>query len=123
MGHWGLLWGLRGPFWGCLGASGSVGVYWGGKWTGSPTTLGPVQGSSTPTDSPGGVMYWANAKKVIEMSTAGYYIHFELYIITVFIFVYMPPHHIFLHTILGNVLWIYGLFSLQTNLCISLHDQ
>ena len=42
--------GMRG-YWGLLGG---VRVYWGGKLTGSPTTLAPVQGPSTPTGSPGG---------------------------------------------------------------------
>ena len=65
----------------------------------------PVQGPSTPTGSPGGVTYLAKAKQVTEMSSAGYYIHLELYFVTVFIFVSMPPHHIFLHAILRNVIW------------------
>ena len=79
-----------------LGCQGCIG---GGKWTGSPTTLGPVQGPNTPTGSPGGVTYMAKAKQVTEMSSAGYYIHLELYFMTVFTFVSMPPHHIFLHAI------------------------
>ena len=44
---------VEAPLWcrgvrGCYGASGGVGVsgvYWGGKWTWSPTTLGPSPGS------------------------------------------------------------------------------
>ena len=59
----------------------------------------PVQGPSTPTGSPGGVTYLAKAKQVTEMSFAGYYIHFELYVTTIFICVSTPPHHIFLHAI------------------------
>ena len=59
----------------------------------------PVQVPSTPTDSPGGVTYLAKAKQVTEMSSAGYYMHLELYFVTVFTFVSMPPHHIFLYTI------------------------
>ena len=78
----------------------------------------PVQSPSTPTGSPGEVTYLAKAKLVIEMSSANYYIHLELYFMTVCTFVSMPPHHIFLHTILRNVIWT---ISLQTNLCISLH--
>ena len=65
----------------------------------------PVQGPSTPTGSPVGMTYLAKAKQVTEMSSAGYYIHLELYFMTVFIFVSMPPHHIFLHTIYRNVIW------------------
>ena len=81
-------------------------MYWGGKWTGSPTTLDPHPGSSTPTGSPGGVTYLAKAKQVTDISSAGYYVHLELYFMTVFIFVSMPPHHIFLHAILRNVICI-----------------
>ena len=55
---------------GGIRAVGVSGLYWDGKWTGSPTTLGPVQGPSTPTGSPGGVTYLAKAKQVTEMSSA-----------------------------------------------------
>ena len=97
--HFGGVMGIRG----CRGVRGVLRVSSGlGAWP----YWAPVQDPSTPTGSPGGVMYQANAKKVTEMSSAGYYIHLELYFVTVFIFVHMPPHHIFLHTILGNVLWI-----------------
>ena len=85
------------------------GVYWGGKCTGSPATLGPLQGPTTPTGSPGGVTYLAKAKQVTEMSSASYYIHLELYFMTVFTFVSVPPHHIFLHIISRNV--IQAIFS------------
>ena len=69
-----------------------------GKWTGSPTTLGPspgcqhshwfplgsdlphqgqarvpVEGSITPTGFPWGGTYLVKAKQVTEMSSAGYY--------------------------------------------------
>ena len=79
-------------------------MHWGGKWTGSLTTLGPspgsqhshwfplgsdlphqdqarvpVEGPITPTGFPRGVTYLAKAKQVTEMSSAGYYIHLELY--------------------------------------------
>ena len=112
-GHWGS------PR--CVG--GCQGVYWGGKWTGSPTTLGPspgsqhshwfplgsdlphqgqarapVEGPITPTGFPWGVTYLAKAKQVTEMSSAGYHIHLELYFMIVCTFVSRPPHHIFLHT-------------------------
>ena len=75
-----------------LGASG---VYWGASGLGAQPHWAPVQCPSTPTDSPGGVIYLAKAKQVTDMSSAGYYIHLELYFMTVFIFVSMPPHHIF----------------------------
>ena len=42
----------------------------------------PVQGPTTPTGSPEGVTYLAKAKQVTEMSSAGYYIHLELYFVT-----------------------------------------
>ena len=57
----------------------------------------PVEGPITPTGFPWGVTYLAKAKQVTEMSSAGYYIHFELYFMMVCTFVSMPPRHIFLH--------------------------
>ena len=68
-GHQGVLGAPRGcrGCWGLLKeASGSVGVsgvYGSGKWTESPTTLGPVQCPSTPTGSPGGMTYWPRPNK------------------------------------------------------------
>ena len=110
----------------CKGISGGVGVYWGGKLTGNLTTLGPSPGSQDshwfplgsdlphqgqarapfqgpiiPTGFPWGVTYLAKTKQVTEMSSAGNYIHLELYFVTVCTIVSMPPHHIFfifLHT-------------------------
>ena len=98
------------------------GMHWGGKWTWSLTTLGPspgsqhsqwfplgrdlphqgqarapVEGPITPTGFPWGVTYLAKAKQVTEMSSTGYYIHLELYFVTVCTFVSMLPNHIFLH--------------------------
>ena len=98
--------------WGCIG---------GGRWTGSLTTLGPspgsqhshwfplgsdlphqgqarapVEGPNIPTGFPQGMTYLAKAKQATEMSSAGYYIHLELYLVTVCTFVCMLPHHIFL---------------------------
>ena len=110
------------------------GMHWSGRWTGSLTTLGPSPGSQhshwfalgsdlphqgqarapfegpiTPTGFPWGVTYLAKAKQVTEISSAGYYIHLELYFVTVCTFVSMPPHHIFLHAMLRNV--IHTIFS------------
>ena len=101
---------------------GVSGMHWGGKWTGSSTTLGPspgsqhshwfpleidlphqgqaranVEGPVTPIGFLWGMTYLAKAKQMTEMSSAGYYIHSELYFVTVCTFVSMPPHHIFLH--------------------------
>ena len=111
---------------GLLGCRGCIG---GDRWTGSPTTLGPspgsqhshwfplgsdlphqgqarapVEGPITPTGFPWGVTYLTKAKQLTEMSSAGYYIHLELYLVTVCIFVSTLPHHIFLHAMLRNVI-------------------
>ena len=73
---------------GALGMAGGLGAQ--PHWA-------PVQGTSTPTGFPWGVTYLTKAKKVTEMSSACYYIHLELYLVTVCTFVSMLPHHIFLH--------------------------
>ena len=44
-----------------------------------------------------GVTYLAKAKQVTEMNCVGYYIHLELYLVTVCTFVSMLPNYIFLH--------------------------
>ena len=110
---------VRGLFRLCRGCQGCIGC---GKWIESPTTLGPspgsqhshwfplgsdlphqgqarapVEGPITPTGFPWEVTYLAKAKQVTGMSSAGYYIHLELYLVTVCTFVLMPPNHIFLH--------------------------
>ena len=97
-GHLGISGGSRGcrESQGCIGVTSGLGVQL--HWA-------PVQGPSTPTGSPGGVTYLAKAKQVTEISSAGYYIHLELYFMTIFIFVSMPPYHVFLHAILRNVTW------------------
>ena len=59
----------------------------------------PIQSPITPPGFPWGVTYLAKAKQVTEMCSAGYYIHLELYLVTVCTFVSTPPNHIFLHTI------------------------
>ena len=82
-----------------------MGVYWVASGLGAQPHWAPAQGPSTPTASPWEVTFLAKAKQVTEMNSAGYYIHLELYFMTVFTFVSMPPHHIFLHTILRNVIW------------------
>ena len=64
----------------------------------------PVQGPINPTGFPWGVTYLAKAKQVTEMTSAGYYIHLELYFMTVCTFVSTPPDHIFLHAMLRNVI-------------------
>ena len=52
----------------------------------------PVEGPITPTGFPWGVTYLAKAKQVKEMSSAGNYIHLELYFVTVYTFVSVLPH-------------------------------
>ena len=85
---------------GTLGASRGVGGIWGGKWTGSLTTLGLGPGSQHSNWFPLGVAYLAKAKQVTEMSSAGYYTHLELYFMTVCTFVSMPSHqHILTHNV------------------------
>ena len=100
---------MSGGYFGVSGASEGVGVsevYFGWQVDWGPDHIGPQsQAPSTPTGSPGGVTYLAKAKQVTEMSSAGYYIHLELYVVTIFICGSMPPYHIFLHAILRNVLW------------------
>ena len=92
-GHWGFLEGV-GAVRGVRGCRGALG--WQVDW--KPKYIGPpVQGPITPTGFPWGVTYLAKAKQMTEMSSAGYYIHLELYSMTVCTFVSMPPHHIFLH--------------------------
>ena len=58
----------------------------------------PFQGPITPTGFLWEVTYLAKAKQVTEMSSAGYYIHLALYLVTVCTFVSMLPNQIFLHT-------------------------
>ena len=49
----------------------------------------PVEGPISPTCFPWGVTYLAKAKQVTEMSSADYYIHLELYLVTVCTFIYL----------------------------------
>ena len=99
--HWGCqgVWGLRGQQ-RCRGISGPVGGVGGigvAGGLGAQPHWAPVQGPSTPTGFPWGVTYLAKAKQVTEMSSAGYYIHLALYLVTVCTFVSTLPNHIFLH--------------------------
>ena len=71
-----LLGGVGGLLWGCWGIRGVGGVR--GVLGVAHTHWAPVQGSTTPTGSPGEVTYLAKANQVTEMSSAGYYIHLEL---------------------------------------------
>ena len=88
-----------GAFWSMRGVGGVRGVLGVASGLGAQPHWAPVQGPSTPTGFHGAVTYLAKAKQVTEMSSAGYCIHLELYFMTVFTFVSMPPHHIFLHAI------------------------
>ena len=82
---------------GVLGVIGGVGVHWRWQVDWEPPHWAPFQGPIIPTGFSWGVTYLAKAKQVAEMSTAGYYIHLELYLVTVCTFVSMLPCHIFLH--------------------------
>ena len=80
------------------GDVGSVRGVLGGKWTGSPTTLGPSPGSQHSHWFPWGSDLPGQGQASDRNKLCSYYIHLELYFVTVFTFVSMPPHHIFLHT-------------------------
>ena len=116
-GHWGSPRGV-GAVRGCQGCRGALGwqVDWESNHIGPQSgsqhshwfplgsdlphqgqARGPVEGPITPTGFPWGVTYLAKAKQVTEMSSAGYYIHLELYFMIVCTFVSTPPLHIFLH--------------------------
>ena len=90
--------GVLGAIMGVTGGVGVSEVYWGGKWTGSLTTLGPSPGFQPLLLVPLGEWTTWPTKQVTEMSSADYYIHLELYFVTVLTFVSMPPH-IFSHAI------------------------
>ena len=79
------------------GGIGGVRGIGGGRWTGSPTTLGPSLGSQSSHWFPWGVTYLTKARQVTERSSAGYYIHLTLHFVTVCTFVSTLPNHIFLH--------------------------
>ena len=112
-------------------------MHWGGKWTGSLITLdpspgsqhshwfplesdlphqdqarAPVEGPITPTDFPWGVTYLAKAKQVTEMSSAGFYIHLEIYFMTVCT-IYVYPYTINLMHYNTMVLIMKNYFSPQ----------
>ena len=120
-------------------------MHWAGKWAGSLTTLGPSPGSQqshwfplgsdlphqgqartpfqgpiTPTGFPWGVTYLAKAKQVTEMSSAGF-IYIWYYISWQFAHLYLCHLITYSYTQCKEMLYI--LFSLQTNLHISLHHQ
>ena len=85
-----------------MGASGGVGVsgvYYGGKWTGSPTTLGPSPGSQHShwfpwgSDLPGQGQVSDRNELCRLLYTFGTIFHDSFHIVS------MPPHHVFLHTI------------------------
>ena len=78
----------------------------------------PVEGPITPTGFPWGVTYLAKAKQVTEMSSAGYYIHLELYLVT-----HLYQQCLITYYYMQCKEMLYGLRSLQTNLYISLHHQ
>ena len=54
-----------------------------------------------------------------EMSSAGYYIHLELYLVTAHLYLC----HLVAYSYMQCKEMLYRLCSLQTNVCISLHHQ
>ena len=64
----------------------------------------PVQGTSTPTSSPGGVTYLIETRQVTQMSYAALYEHLALFAVTIYTYVYTSPKHIFLHQIYRNAM-------------------
>ena len=82
---------------GCQGYRGVGGpLGWQEDW--EPDHIGPQSRVPSHPLVSLGVTYLAKAKQVTEMSSVGYYIHLELYLVTVCTFVSMLPNHIFLHT-------------------------
>ena len=64
----------------------------------------PVQGTSTPTGSPGGVTYPIKTGQVTQMSYAALYKHLALLSVTIYSCVYTSPKHIFLHQMYRNAI-------------------
>ena len=112
--------------------------HWGGKLIGTTTTLGPSPGSQhshwfplgsdlphqgqarapfqgpiTSTGLPWGVTYLAKAKQVTEMSSAVYYIHLELYLVTVCTFVSMLPIYAYPYT--NNLMYYNAMVLIMKN--------
>ena len=76
----------------------------GGRRRGSPATLGPGQGPSTPTGSPWGVTYFTKARQLTQMSSAACYILLALLSGAICSFVSTSSNHIFLHAMCRNVI-------------------
>ena len=129
------------------GTSRGVGGIGGGRWTGSLTTLGPspgsqhshwfplrsdlphkgqarapVKGPITPTGFPWGMTYLTKARQVTEMSSAGYYMHLALYLVTVLTcnvkkcymdYVLSRPIHVYPYTI--NLTYYYTMVLFACN--------
>ena len=92
--------GVLGIIRGCRGIRGRRGVRdWGGKWIGSPTTLSPSPGSQHSHWFPLGSDLPGQAKQVTKMSSAGYYIHLELYFVSLHICIYATSSHILTHNV------------------------
>ena len=74
--------------------------------TGDPPHWAPVQGTSTPTGSLGGVTYLIETRQVTQMSYAALYKHLALLAVTIYRYVHTSPKHIFLHQMYRNVMTI-----------------
>ena len=124
MGVLGLLGGVGGcwravrghqGFWGVRGVLGMA------SGLGAQLHWAPVQGPSTPTGSSGGVTYLAKAKQVTENELCR--------LLYTFGTIFCDSFHISIYATSSHILTcnikkcLHRLFSLQTNLCISLHHQ
>ena len=101
-----------------LGVSGASGVYWGGKWTRSLTTLSPSPGSQQSHWFPLGSDLPGKGQASDRNELCRLLCRFG----TIFCDSFCICHLItYSYTQYSEM--IYGLFSLQNNLCISLHNQ
>ena len=64
----------------------------------------PIQGTSMPTGSPGGVTYLIKNKQVTQISYTALYKHLALFAVTIYKYVHTSPNHIFLHQIYKNAM-------------------
>ena len=64
----------------------------------------PVQGTSTPTGSPGGVTYLIETRQVTQMSYAALYKDLALLAVTIYSYIHMSSKHIFLHQMYRNAM-------------------
>ena len=81
-----------------------VGEYLVKRELGTQPHLAPVQVTSTPTGSPGGVTCLIKTRQVTQMNYAALYKHLALFAVTMYRYVNTSPKHIFLHQIYRNAM-------------------